>query len=80
MAKSTIVVSLDANPIMSSLAELSELPLEVGERFFRGLEAGLEFCRVESDFLPAPGASHLRVRFEPADFLIGLVATARAGN
>lgn len=80
MAKSTIVVSLDTNPIMSLLAELSELPREVGESFLRGLEAGLEFCRVESEFLPAPGASHLRVRFEPSDFLVGLVATTRAGN
>lgn len=76
----TVSVVFDTREAVRLLAELSKLPLEVGQRLLDSLEAGAELFRVDANSAAAARTGELVVRLEPTDFLRGFMAAAGARN
>lgn len=63
-----------------SLIEAGEIPLEIGNRLIRAIEAGAKLFAFESDCLPAPGADHCIITAQPTQALAVFMSAVRAGD
>ena len=77
----TITLTLDDSRFYSALSELkafAELFPEVGKCLVSLLDSGAKLFRVHVESDAASGASELRTRLEPTDFMLGFLAALRA--
>jgi hypothetical protein len=65
-----ISISADASPILDVVGLLSELPLEVVNRFIDAVERGVEIARFDLNRPPASRACDLRITLQPSDFVL----------
>lgn len=79
-ALNPIVVRFDAYLAQRLLAELSEMPSEIGNRLVDALEGGAELFRLDCDSVAASRTGELVVRLEPTEFLRGFMAASGARN
>jgi len=63
-----------------SLIEAGEIPLEIGDRLIRAIEAGAKLFTFESDCLPAPGADHCIITAQPTQAFAVFMSAVRAGD
>ena len=78
------VISCDTQPAQAILAalleHLSNVPLEVVDRFVGRFEAIAQPFRIDVDRSAAAGAGDVRVVLQPAKALLELVGALRAGD
>ena len=65
---------------LSALVDTGQIPLEIGDRLVRAIEAGAEAFVFKVDRLTAAGADQLVVRAQPSDLLLRFMSAARAGD
>jgi hypothetical protein len=63
-----------------SLIEAGDIPLEIGNRLVRAIEAGAKLFTFESDCLPAPGADHCIITAQPTQAFAVFMSAVRAGD
>ena len=76
-----ILLTVDTSQALGIISELeafAELSPEVGKRLVNLLDTGAKLFRVHVESDAASGASELRTRLEPTDFMLGFLAAIRA--